>query len=223
MKKSFLLSLLAICGLSFMLSAGEAEKTGRKAVDFFIDAPKEIASGLSRLSRLDMVDYFNNGLAVKSENELGCKMSIRSIDDNMIVWQDDDSIRTTIVMLPEEGSRPDTVIMVIRTFLSPVPDSSVKYFIDRGDSWARLSDKPFPSPKLKDWIRPEARRSEKSIDEVLPFMLVLTEFDPATNTLVFIDRSREYYADGEVPDELSMLLPELRYEWRGNRFHIVRR
>ena len=216
MSKLLILFLISLLGMPVTVMSQTIDMTKTAAAEFFNRAPVDVATGLSPVSRLDMIDYFTHGSSVKSENRLGRKCALKSISDNMIVWQDDDSVSTAIVVLPESNtSRPDTLLLVIRTIASPVADSELSYY---SSGWQKLSDRSFPRPVLTDWVKPEYKGAIREIADVLPFMFMSAEFEPQKNTLVFTDRTEGYFADGDAPSQLSMLKSQLKYVWDGKRF-----
>ena len=168
-----------------------------------------------------MIDYFNNGATVKSENRLGRKVALKKIEDRLIVWQDDDSVMTTIVVLPVmQSSASDTVMVVIRTFAGQLPDSEVRYY---EKDWSLIDNSDVPAPKLKDWLNVTDKQSVALVERSIPFILSTAEYDLNDNNLVFTNRTSDFFTPQDTPDAVSMLKPELRYEWTGRRFKPVLR
>lgn len=213
MAKSLISAFISLLALPL---TAMSQTSAPVAADFFNSAPIDVATGLSQISRLDMVDYFNSGSTVKSENRLGRKSALKSLSDEMIVWQDDDSVTTAIVVLPGvTASKSDTLLMVIRTIAEPMPDSELSFY-DSG--WHRVDDKRFPHPSLSDWVKPEGRKAMGEIGDALPFMLATVNYDPQTKTLVFTNRMSSFFVAGDAPGQLDLLRPELRYSWNGKSF-----
>ena len=209
---AFLLTLI-----SFVTAAAQDRPSGgRTAADFFYRAPLGVASGLSEISRLDMVDYFNHGSSVKNENRLGQKVGLKALRDELIVWQDDDSVTTAIGVVPTQ--KGDTVLVVIRTVCTPLTDSELTAY---DKSWQPLSDKVLPQPALKDWVTSTDRRVIAQIEDALPFMLVTAEYAPETKEIILKNRTSSYFAASDTPDALAYLKKELRYQWNGSMFKPV--
>ena len=181
MFRSLVISFVSLFMLPVAALSQDEPAAASKAVDFFNSAPLDVAGNLSQISRLDMVDYFVSGSTFKSENQLGAKVALKSLGDEMVVWQDDDSVSTAIVVLPSASPRADTLLMVIRTIGGPMPDSEVSFY-DSG--WNEIRDlRGFPRPALKDWVKPAGRRMLAEIGETLPFMLATAGYDAETRTL----------------------------------------
>ena len=217
--RALCVSIIAL--VSILAAAQDRQTVGPTAADFFVKAPLDVASQLSETSRLDMIDYFNNGATVKSENRLGRKVALKKIEDRLIVWQDDDSVMTTLVVLPVmQSSASDTVMVVIRTFAGQLPDSEVRYY-DKG--WSLIDNSDVPAPKLKDWLNVTDKQSVALVERSIPFILSTAEYDLNDNNLVFTNRTSDFFTPQDTPDAVSMLKPELRYEWTGRRFKPVLR
>ncbi len=212
--------LLLISALPFVQAlAQNSESHGRVASDFFISASVEIASGLPEISRLDMIDYFSHGSDVKSENRLGRNVALKTMSDDMISWRDDDSVTTSIAVVPEiRSSRPDTMLVVIRTINLPVPDSEVSYYTS---DWQPLSGRSLPAPRLYDWIISSDSRLRSDVEEQLPFFISSAEYDPEARELIFSNRMDGYFDDKNAPDILKSLRQSLKYKWDGRSFKLV--
>lgn len=210
-------SLLFFLTIALSLTAQEKNNTTRSsAADYFSRAPIEVASGLPEYSRLDMIDYFNHGSSVKTENRLGQKVSIRSISPEKLVYTDDDSISTTIALLPFQ--KLDTIIMVIRTLPMPAPDSKIYYF---DKNWRQIGGSVFPNQSIKDWLTTSDRKVRSAVESELPFMISTADYDPETTTLTFTNTTDGYFADGQKPEVLNNLKPEIKYKWDGRKFRLV--
>jgi len=199
---------------------GQAPTATPTIADFFSRAPIDIASGLPEYSRLDMIDYYNHGSSVKTENRLGQKVLLRSLTPEKLVYQDDDSITTTMAVLPYAmSSNADTLIIVIRTAPMPMRDSRI-FFFDK--QWRPVSGKGFPDQSLKDWLITDNRALRLEIENVLPFMISTADYDPATATLIFTNNIREFFAPNSMPQVLDNLKKQLKYNWDGHRFYKIK-
>ena len=201
-----------------LFSAGVQDSRAAEptAADYFYRAPVDIASGLSEISRLDMVDYFNHGSSVKNENRLGQKVGLKSLSDEMIVWQDDDSVMTALAVIP--AMKGDTVIVVVRTVSTPLADSELTAY---DQNWHCLASKILPQPALKDWLTTADRTSVARVEDAVPFMLVTADYDPASKEIILTNRTDAYFAASDTPDALGLLKKELRYRWSGSMFKPV--
>lgn len=205
-----------ITSIALLAAAQDRQTDGPTAADFFIKAPFDVASHLTEMSRLDMIDYFTNGSTVKSENRLGRKVGLVSLSDSQAVWQDEDSVKTTLTVLPvTKSAHADTLLVVISTINGLIPDSEVRYF---NKDWQTLSGKDLPKPQLKDWLKVTDKKTIADVEQTLPFILSIAEFDGETNTLVITNRTADYYTSDGMPEAIGNLKQELRYEWNGVTF-----
>lgn len=208
-----------LAAVTISVAAQDRQSDGPTAADFFSRAPIDIVSQLSEISRLDMIDYFTNGSTVKSENRLGRKVGIKALSDKQIVWQDEDSIVTSLTVLPKvKSAKSDTLLLLISTINGSMPDSEVHYF---DKNWKPLSGNDLPNPKLKDWLRVGDKKTIAEVESSIPFILSTAEFDADGDTLVITSRMGDYYPSNESPEALGLLKPELRYKWNGVGFKSV--
>ena len=163
-----------------------------------------------------MIDYFNHGSAVKTENRLGQKVSLRSLTPEKLVYQDDDSITTTIAVLPMAKS--DTVLIVIKTIPMPAQDSQIAFY---DKNWQEIGGKAFPKPTIKDWLLTPDRKIISALDTELPFMISTADYDPATATLTLTNSTDRYFADGQKPEVTKNLRQSIKYRWNGSKFVLV--
>lgn len=179
---------------------------GSAAAGYFSRAPIEVASQLPVYARLDMIDYFNSGSPVKLANRLDAKYSITSIENDKLVYAGEDSVVTTIAVLPSVKS--DTVLMVIRTLPSPVRDSEVILY---DTSWRPLDQKSFPRPGIKDWLLPGKKMPDDA--EEVPFMLAVADYDPQSGVLTFSNVTGDFFAKDDRPATLGDFKSEVKYIW----------
>ena len=136
---------LTIFALSLALlpSIGNA----RTIADLFAIEPGTIFPLLTRTNRLDMVDYYNSGQQVNIGNNLVGESKLLELDSAYL------KVQTSPCRLVEMRMRTvgkDTVVTVIETVLTPVPDSRLTQW---NVHWQRYtSDKLFKMPDIDDFI-----------------------------------------------------------------------
>ena len=100
------------------------------ATDAFVRMPRTLMPLLSHNQRLDMVDYFNGGFSDHREvNSLGGDAWITAISPTSLTVQTANADRVAITLLP---SKSDTIIAVVETIATPIPDSSVNFSTPTG-------------------------------------------------------------------------------------------
>lgn len=186
----------------------------RPSVDAFCRAPIDVVNYLPEYSRLDMVDYYESGSSVASDSYLGNKIHITVLDSMSLSYAVDDSVRVTIALLP---TSTDTLTMVIKELPAPVYDSTVNFYDKR---WRLLAPVQFKAPRFSDWLKDKKRADAVAFD--IPFVMATAAFDPATQRLVYTNRTDRYFSDRERPETLGELLHELVYQWNGRRFTLLK-
>lgn len=177
--------------------------------DAFVKAPRSVIPLIEETTRLDMIDYFNAGSERASRNILYGKSRITSLTPDHMTVETTAASTLEIVALPA-GS--DTVLAVISTVATPVPDSKLTLYTS---SWEPLDPKRFSPPGIEQWLAPGASRDE--VEALLPFMLSSCSYDAASQAFVFTNRSAEFLSD-EVYEPVKPLLRDtLTYEWDGKR------
>ena len=132
-----------------ILSVALLPSTGfsRTIADLFAIEPGTIFPLLTRTNRLDMVDYYNSGQMVAVPNNLAGESRLLELDNAYLKVQTSDS-RVVEMLMRQAGK--DTVITVIETVLTPVPDSRLTQW---NVHWQRFtSDKLFTKPGIDDFI-----------------------------------------------------------------------
>lgn len=221
---SFVRRLYRSCAVSaFALMAVSAFAREARIADakpdvaaFFRLAPDEVASFIPEYGRLDMIDYYSHGMAVKTENMFGEKIALRELSTEKLVYQSDDSVTTEIDILPVSDS--DTVVMAIRTVPMPMRDSELSFY---DKSWKQLAKQPIALPELSDWLVDSSRRSREEAASALPFMLTTASYDPESRRLTITNRTADFFVPADRPAVLDNLRDRLTYEWRGRRFVLV--
>ena len=96
--------------------------SARTAADFFADAPVGVIDTFDRNTRLDMLDYFRNGMTTASQNVFGGQSRITALSDSSLTVEISSRSRMQFAMLPQKS---DTVVVIIETVDTPVADSGV--------------------------------------------------------------------------------------------------
>lgn len=196
------LSFLAVAAMAAM-----AQLTARTA---FAEAPSSVFPLLDKLTRLDMIDYFEAGSKVESVNALEGASAVTSLSDESLTVHLTDASDVQLFVVPTAKS--DTIIGVITTVATPGHDSSLALYSGR---WKRL-DGLFTAPKLADWLTDPRRSAEVEI--VVPFMLTSYLYNPADKTLTLTNNLKGFLSDDIYSMVDGLVRPSLVYRWDGNRF-----
>lgn len=183
------------------------------AADLFTSAPQSVFPLLDRTTRLDMVDYYRNGMTNPSANQLDGRSSITEMTPESITVKMTDSSAMQLVDL--KGTKGD-IIAVINTVATPGLDSNIKFF---DANWNPIpTESYFTKPGWKEWLTDSGRKNEADVTMQVPFMLASYRIDPATSTLT-LTNNLSRFLDKEIYDDISSYLnPTLTYTWTGKEF-----
>lgn len=202
--KSLLLTLISAL---FTLTAA-AQLTAAGA---FTAAPADLFPLLDKNTRLDMVDYYNSGLATPSANRLQGRSTITSLTPATLTVKITDASSAQIALLP---AGKDTIIAVVNTVATPGLDSTLKLY---DTSWQQLPvAKYFTAPTWNDWITSGHDASE--VTAYAPFMLASYFIDPDKKTLTLTNNLSTFLDEDTYKTVAPALNPTLTYTWNGKRF-----
>ena len=191
----------------------------RTIADLFATEPGNIFPLLTRTNRLDMVDYYNSGQMVAVPNNLAGQTRLLELDSAYLKVQTSES---RVVEMRMRKAGKDTVITVIETVMTPVPDSRLTQW---NVHWQRYtSDKLFSKPSIDDFIvkkMPGELRAD--LQDVMIFPLVGLTFAGEGHDIIEATHGLEQFL---VPSEYkrfaSYLKPSLRYRFNGLKIKLVK-
>lgn len=145
-------------------------------------------------------------LAPVSAAELTREMSSRlnRLSDTGIELKADSGYTLQLHLLP---ARKDTVIAVIETIDTPIPDSRLTLY---SRSWSPLPAL-WTEPQASDWLTPAGRKDRAAAVESAPFILAEYLFDATAGILTLKNRT----------ENQSYLIPELKYRWTPRGFRKI--
>jgi hypothetical protein len=189
---------------------------GRNVADFFkLEKADNAIPLLSQNTRLDMVDYFDNGLPHTSSNNMDGSARIISADNNTINFEITSETPCALSMIT---AKSDTILMMVETIKLPQSDSNISFY---SKNWEALKREAFTAPKLADWLTATGKSEREDVEIWLPFMLWQAEY--ANNTLTLTNTLNEYYVDESDLAKLSKwILPKLTYRYNGKKFVLAK-
>lgn len=186
----------------------------RQAAEFFADAPKSVIAVFDKNSRLDMIDYFNAGVTDRGvRNVFENDSRITDMTDRMVSVQLTPSSSLTLAVVPLKS---DSLIAVIETVLTPVPDSSVRFY--KASDWTAVSASV---PGLNEFID-SAKRKKAPDAELPPYAFATITYDPEANVFVFTNTTDQYYISADRPDGLDLLYPMVPMRFDGRKWTVVK-
>ena len=202
-----LISILALL-MALLPSTGLA----RTIADLFATEPGNIFPLLTRTNRLDMVDYYNSGQMVAVPNNLAGESRLLELDSAYLKVQTSGS-RVVEMLLRQAGK--DTVITVIETVMTPVPDSRLTQW---NVHWQRYtSDKLFKMPGIDDFVTGKMPRDLRDdLQAAIIFPLVeLTIKGPGHDTIEATHGVERFLVPQEYKRFAPYLKPSLSYRFKG--------
>lgn len=209
-----LLSILCL-SLALLPLTGMA----RTISDFFASEPGNIFPLLTRTSRLDMVDYYNSGKTVAIANNLEGESSLLQLDSAYLKVQ---TSKNRIVEMRMRTAGKDTVITVIETVMTPVPDSRLTQW---NVHWQRFtSDKLFAMPGIDDFIiRKMPHDLRADLQDAMIFPLVQLTFKGEGHDIIEATHGLEQFlAKEEYQRYSSYLKPSISYRFNGLKIKPVK-
>ena len=202
-----LLSILLL-SVALMPLAGEA----RTVADLFATEPGTLFPMLTRTNRLDMVDYYRSGQIVPIVNNLMGGSTLLELDSTYLKVQTSGS-RVVEMLMRKVGK--DTVVTVIETVTTPVPDSRLSQW---NSHWQRYtSDKIFMSPGIDDFIvKKMPRELRDDLQDAMIFPLVKLSFEGEGHDSIVATHGLEQFLAPEVYKRFaSYLKPLIKYCFKG--------
>ena len=209
-----LLSILCL-SLALLPLTGMA----RTISDFFASEPGNIFPLLTRTGRLDMVDYYNSGKTVAIANNLEGESSLLQLDSAYLKVQ---TSKNRIVEMRMRTAGKDTVITVIETVMTPVPDSRLTQW---NVHWQRFtSDKLFAMPGIDDFIiRKMPHDLRADLQDAMIFPLIQLTFKCEGHDIIEATHGLEQFlAKEEYQRYSSYLKPSISYRFNGLKIKPVK-
>ena len=186
--------------------------TARTIADFFASEPGNIFPLLTRTNRLDMVDYHKSGQTVAIANNLTGDSKLLELDSTYIKVQTSDA--KVVEMLMRTAGK-DTVITVIETVMTPVPDSRLSQW---NSHWQRyISDRLFAMPGIDDFfVKKMPQELRADLQDAMIFPLIRLSFTGEKHDTIEASHGLEQFlASNEYQRFAAYLKPSLKYRFNG--------
>lgn len=180
----------------------------------FVDAPQSVFPLLDRMTRLDMVDYYNSNLATQSKNNLDGKSRITAMTPSQLDLEMTGSSTASLILMPGTPG----IISIITTVATPAADSRIDFY---NSSWEHLTtENYFKRPELADWLTPEGKQNMGDVEAFVPFVLMSYSLNPESGEMTVTNNTSSF-----LPQEISEMVegylkPSLTYTWNGKKFQL---
>ncbi len=187
--------------------------------DLFASEPGNIFPLLTRTNRLDLVDYYMSGQSVAVPNNLGGESRLVEMDSAYLKVQTSGS-RVVEMLMRKVGK--DTVITVIETVMTPVPDSRLTQW---NVHWQRyISDRQFSMPGIDDFVvKKMPRELRQDLEDAMIFPLIGLTFKGDKHETIEATHGLDKFL---VPDEYKRyadyLKPSIGYRFNGLKIKPVK-
>ena len=203
-----------------MMALSSSTGTARTLADLFATEPGRIFPLLTSTNRLDMVDYYNSGQTVDIVNNLLGDSRLIELDSTYL------KVQTSVSRVVEMRMRivgKDTVLTVIETVKTPVPDSRLSQW---NSHWQRFtSEKLFSMPAIDDFIvgkMPGELRAD--LQDAMIFPLIQLTFKGENHDLIEATHGLEQFlAPSEYKRFAAYLKPSLTYRFNGLKIKPVKK
>lgn len=203
--------------IAFILLFGTAFTCKARTIkDFFISEPGYVLQLLSQRTKLDMIDYLNEGRMVDVRNNLATESHFNKVTDNYMSIQT--TTGTTVELLLMPVSRKDTIIVAVTTVELPAKDSRIQFFTPE---WAQYHNKNLiKTPTMKDFIKiPKGAKMKK--DEVLgmiEFPIISYSLNPENNTITAHHGLKEYMSKEDYEKIAPYLKDSIELKYKAGKF-----
>ena len=194
-----MLALLCLCAV--------VPGQGRTVRDFFASEPDDIFLLVPHTARLDLLDYYDSGQRVEMTNRLGSGTQLVELDSAYLKIRTSESRTVELLMIPY--SSHDTILAVIETVLTPVPDSRLRFF---NSNWVQLKTiRPLnPMPTLDDFFLPQAGKDKRrELTDRLPFTLIEMTFTGERHDRLTVRHNLQQFLSKQ---EFALFAPWLKSE-----------
>lgn len=180
--------------------------------DFFLSESiiPDVFPTIDQLTRMDMLDYYDNGKKEKMPTRLGGEAYIDSLSDNYLKVVTSQSAYTEIAQYTRHGK---PMFAIIRTILLPAADSRIR-FVDPTESGdLQLLE----MPSTEDFLTKDGKKKKEELLKSVDFSLVRLSFLPdgnikATTTLP------GYLSKEDSAAIAPYLTDSIVYRWTGSKF-----
>ena len=167
--------------------------------------------GLSRNTRLDMIDYFEAGLeAFSYDDNFGSSVRIDTLEDRHVRLATNTQLAVDFYLI---AAGSDSLAVAAVTY--PVGDGDVRVFVDDVRTGKTIDSL---NPQYSDWLLKDALKnfSESELLAAIPFIAARAEVDVPTAVITLFNTS--VTVPGLDPAILKAYKTELRYKWNGKKY-----
>lgn len=210
--------VIFITGLLLILFSNVSN--ARSIRDFFVNEPHDLFALIDASTRLDLLDYYDTGRIVSSQNNLGDDTQFIKVTDDFLSIQLSESSEVEMRLL--FPSKNDTIIVVNSTIKSPVEDSKLEFF---DTNWNTLDTKKFITlPLIKSFISipKEDKTPQNYILDAIDFPLISYSINPENASITASQNMEKYMSKEEYMKIAKYLIPTITYNFEGKKYKLAK-
>ena len=208
---TILLTLILLISVAF-------DSTARTIKDVFVNTPDDVLQLLSQRTRMDMIDYLNDGRMVDVANNLGKPSHLNRATDNYLSLQLTATTEVEMQLVPV--SPKDTVIIMVTTVNLPARDSRIRVF---GFDWQpRQVEAYVKVPSMKDFVKiPKGDKTRReTVLNAIEFPIISYSINPENNTIIARQGLKDYMSKDDYERIAPYLRDSVTLERKGKVFKI---
>ncbi len=187
----------------------------RTMKDFFISEPGYLFPLVSTSTRMDLVDYYNEGRLVDVKNNISDGTHFNEVKPNYISVQVSSSSKVDLFMIKDKN---DTLIVAVSTYDLPAKDSKIEFF---NTKWEKLDNKSkIKVLEMKDFISiPKNDKTKKeTVLDVIDFPIISYTINPEDNTITAKQGLKDYMSNEDYKQFGAYLNDSITLVFKNGKF-----
>ncbi len=186
--------------------------------DFFISDSSNVFELIDPNTRLDLLDYFDEGKLISTRNNLGDGTQLVSVTPNFISINTTKSSNIEMYLLTEGK---DSLIILNTTLKLPASEGKISIY---NKDWEKIDTKKhFKHPKIADFIKKTATKSQiQSINETVDFPIISYTINPANGNITATQNMAQYMSKDDYAKISPYLTDSISYQLKGKKYTLLK-
>ena len=184
--------------------------------------PGNVLADVTPNLRAELLAYYIGGTKVEKDNDMGEKCGIDTVTDQYLRLHTSVSREVQMRLLVKGKHKGDTVVAVIETVKTPIPDSRLTFYDTQWNpAQAKRVVKEFPS--IDAFYRTGIAKDAKAdTEQRIDFAVISLDFEGKDfGTLVARQRLQEFYSKDDYAKIGKSLYSTLTYSIVGSRLQKI--
>lgn len=210
-----------IATLILLIAILATQLAAQTAKELYLNIPDTLMPLLTEVNRADFIDFLESNMRAEVTNRLGGKSEMKTLTDTYISIQTTPQSTWQMKLLPARNGK-DTIICVVNTITTPVPDSRIQFFDTRWREQSSTKYLPKP-PHITHFILPQPADTTAIYayqKATLQADLTLMQIDlaPDNTTLTYTLTTPRYMEQKTAETLKPYLRRSITYRWEKGRF-----